>query len=126
MRHFSAATVFLIAAAATVVVTIWLLGRTAIALVSEPQAEEVKVATGRRRKELEREKSALLKAIKELGFDHEMRKISDDDFTEIGARYRARAVRIMRQLDETIDFSVQLERDLAARQARKHEAEARS
>ncbi len=69
------------------------------ALFAEPQAGEKTIATGRRRKELEREKAALLKAIKELEFDHEMRKVSDHDFAEIGGNYRARAIRVIRQLD---------------------------
>ena len=92
---------FLVAAAATLVLTVWLFYRVGRALVEEPRAEEVEAATGRRRKELEHEKQGLLKAIKDLEFDHAMKKISDHDFAEIAAAYRARALRIMSQLDET-------------------------
>jgi hypothetical protein len=92
--------VFLVLAGATLVVSVWLLARAATALLQEPAAEEVRVATGRRRKELEREKQGLLKALKELQFDHEMHKISESDYGEIVAVYRARATRVMRQLDE--------------------------
>ena len=58
----------------------WLLGHAARALLREPLAKEVARATGRRRKELEREKQALLKALKELELDHEMGKVSDSDY----------------------------------------------
>ena len=58
------------------------------------------MVTGKRRKELEREKQSLLKALKELDFDHQMGKVSDKDFADISATYRARAIRVMRQLDE--------------------------
>lgn len=97
---------------------VWVVFRTAQVMVSEPEAADVREATGRRRKELEREKQALLKALKELEFDHEMGKISDADYQEIGGNYRARAVRVMRQLDvatgET-NYRELVERDLQNR-----------
>lgn len=77
----------------------WLAVRAAQALVRDPGSSDVVVATGRRRKELEREKQALLKALKELDFDHQMGKVSAKDFAEISAQYRARAIRVMRRLD---------------------------
>jgi hypothetical protein len=92
--------------------------RVAQALVKEPEKEEIARATGRRKKELEREKQALLKALKELEFDHEMGKISDADYQEIGGNYRARAVRVLRQLDAAggdVDYRSLVERDLKAR-----------
>jgi len=97
---------------------VWVVFRTAQALVKEPEKEEVARATGRRKKELEREKQSLLKALKELEFDHEMGKISDADYQEIGGNYRARAVRVMRQLDLAggdVDYRSLVERDLKAR-----------
>lgn len=113
-----AAFVFVLLAVVVLVVTLWLLGHTAAALLFSPQSDEVKVATGRRKKELEREKQALLKALKELQFDHEMQKISSRDYEEIAGRYRARAVRVMRQLDEgASDYHKLVERDVAARLA---------
>jgi hypothetical protein len=95
---------------------VWLLFRAAGALVRDPVAADAAVATGRRRKELEREKAALLKALKELEFDHQMGKVSDKDFVEIGTNYRGRALRVMRQLDDAgHDYEVMVERALAAR-----------
>lgn len=96
--------------------TVYLLVRAAVSLLSDPATDEETRVTGRRRKELEREKQALMKALKELEFDHEMKKISDGDFKDIAAGYRARAVRVMRLLDEGgTDYRKMIERDLAAR-----------
>src|SRR5262245_39999620 len=67
-----------------------LLGRAALALVREPARDEEVRATGRRRKELEREKQALLKALKELELDYQMGKVSESDYREIGGQYRQR------------------------------------
>ena len=50
--------------------------------------------------ELEREKKALLKAIKEVEFDREMGKMSEEDAGEIVKVYRARAIEILRELDQ--------------------------
>jgi len=76
-------------------------------------------ATGWRRRELEREKFWLLKAIKELEFDFQMRKISLEDFNEIAGRYKVRAVRVIRELDaKDPDYGSLIEREVAARVAR--------
>jgi hypothetical protein len=48
---------------------------------------------------LEREKALVLRSIKELEFDHAMRKVGDRDFAEIGARLRARAMELIQSLD---------------------------
>src|SRR4051812_44242439 len=69
---------------------LWLIFKTARAMIAEPAAAERARATGRRRKNLEREKQLLLKALKELDFDHKMGKVSDADFKEIGGQFRAR------------------------------------
>ncbi len=72
--------------------------------------------TGRWRKVLNREKQLVVKAIKELEFDHQMGKISAADFAEIGALYRTRAVRVLRQLDESGgDYRVLVEREIKRR-----------
>jgi hypothetical protein len=108
--------VFLGLSAATMIAVVWLLYRAARALVDEPAPVEAERVTGRRKKELEREKAALLKALKELEFDHEMGKVSDADFREIGGQYRQRAMRVLRQLDEAgADYKALVERELKAR-----------
>jgi hypothetical protein len=52
------------------------------------------------REHLEREKRLVLRSIKELEFDHEMGKVSDQDFAEIGARLREHALQILTDLEE--------------------------
>ena len=92
---------FLVMATLALGWVVWLAFRAAHALVKDaPVVEAGVVATGKRRKELEREKAALLKALKELDFDHQMGKVSDKDFADISATYRGRAIRVMRQLDD--------------------------
>jgi hypothetical protein len=56
--------------------------------------------TERARAALEREKSLVLRSIKELEFDKAMGKIAPKDFDEMAGRLRARAVMLMKQLDE--------------------------
>jgi hypothetical protein len=80
-------------------------------------AEDDRVAmVGQRtRAALEREKLLTLKTIKELEFDRAMGKLSDADFQEMSTRLRARAARLMRQLDASSGYREQIERDLAKR-----------
>jgi len=71
---------------------------------------------GRRtRAALEQEKALALRTIKELEFDRAMGKISDDDFREMSVRLRARAARLMKQLDAGGSYRAQIERDLTTR-----------
>jgi hypothetical protein len=107
---------FLVLAALTLGWVVWLLFRAAESLVRPEKADDSAQVTGRRRKELEREKAALLKALKELEFDHQMGKVSDRDFAEIGQQYRARAIRVMRQLEEGgQQYEAMIAKELAAR-----------
>ncbi|MFO7566333.1 MAG: hypothetical protein R6X02_27060 [Enhygromyxa sp.] len=53
--------------------------------------------------ELREEKGRVLRAIKELEFDHAMGKLSDDDFKQIGDRYRLRAIEVLRALEPSED-----------------------
>lgn len=50
--------------------------------------------------ELREEKQRVLRAIKELEFDHAMGKLSADDFKQVGDAYRLRAIEVIRLLDE--------------------------
>ena len=69
----------------------------------------------RTRAALEREKALALRTLKELEFDRAMRKISDDDYREMSARLRARASRIIHQLDAGAGHRAKIEADLAKR-----------
>jgi hypothetical protein len=69
----------------------------------------------RTRVALEREKMLALRSIKELEFDRAMGKLSDSDWSEMSGRLRARASRLMRQLETGSGYRDQIERDLAKR-----------
>jgi hypothetical protein len=71
----------------------------------------------RTRAALEREKALALRSIKELEFDRAMGKLSESDFKEMSGRLRARATRLMRQLDAGSGYRDAIERDLAAKLA---------
>ncbi|MGE0591107.1 MAG: zinc ribbon domain-containing protein [Vicinamibacterales bacterium] len=70
---------------------------------------------GRTRAALEREKALALRSIKELEFDRAMGKVSDRDFAEMTTRLRARAVRLIRQLDAGAGYREAIERELERR-----------
>lgn len=71
----------------------------------------------RTRAALEREKMLTLRAIKELEFDRAMGKLSDSDWHEMSGRLRARAARLIRDLDTGAGYREQIERDLSKRLA---------
>jgi hypothetical protein len=74
------------------------------------------VVIGRRtRAALEQEKALALRTIKELEFDRAMGKMSDEDFREMSIRLRARAGRLMKQLDAGTGYRSQIETELAKR-----------
>lgn len=86
-----------------------------VATGAAAESQEQKAASGRRRKELEREYYILKRAIKELELDYTMAKVSEEDYQEIRTRYRERAVRILRQLDQGQSYRTQIDADLQAR-----------
>src|SRR3954470_2381536 len=72
----------------------------------------------RLRSDLEREKALTLRSIKELEFDRAMGKVSAPDFDEMTGRLRARAIGIMKQLDEGASgYRSLIEKELARRLA---------
>ena len=77
----------------------------------------VPVVAGRARAAIEREKTLVLRSIKELEFDYAMKKVSDQDFAEMGLRLRTRAAGLLRQLDAGAAYSTQIEEELARRLA---------
>ena len=88
--------------------------RTLRPLVSADE-DRVAMVGQRTRAALEREKHLTLRAIKDLEFDRAMGKLAEADFTEMSGRLRARAARIIRQLDAGAGYRDQIERDVAAR-----------
>ena len=76
---------------------------------SEPLSERARAA-------VEREKRLVLRSIKELEFDRAMGKVSAKDFEEMGGRLRARAIALMKQLDEGVSsYRHEIERELEVR-----------
>lgn len=92
----------------------------AIMPLTQSSFEETTVMVGTRsRAAVEREKTLVLRSIKELEFDRAMGKVSEADFEEMGRRLRARAIRLMKQLDvEAVDFLAVIERELEERLGR--------
>lgn len=90
--------------------------RMLVPLVSASPDIERQPLSERRRLELEREKALTLRSIKELEFDRAMGKVSPQDFEDMAARLRSRALGIMRQLDEgSHAYRALIEKELAQR-----------
>jgi hypothetical protein len=82
-------------------------------LVTDAPVDDAPIE-GHARQALEREKALVLRSIKEIEFDHAMRKTATADYEEMRDRLRARAVRLMQQLDAS-SYREAVERDLARR-----------
>jgi hypothetical protein len=91
--------------------------RTVLPLVGQPPEEAPEVIGDRARAALEREKTLVLRSIKELEFDRGMGKVSEKDFAEMSARLRVRAARLMRQLDAGSIYRDQIEKEVERRLA---------
>jgi hypothetical protein len=99
--------------AATTVVGIAAL-RTIRPLVTEHDERSVVIGQ-RTRAALEQEKTTTLRTIKDLEFDRAMGKLSDADFNEMSMRLRARATRLIKQLDAGTGYRPKIEQDLVKR-----------
>ena len=89
--------------------------RTLAPLTGREEPTGPDVVGGRTRAALEREKTLVLRSIKDLEFDRAMGKIADKDFAEMGARLRARAARLLRQLDSGTNYRDEIEQEIARR-----------
>jgi hypothetical protein len=98
---------------------LWVAGTAAA--TESPGGEDVGFEVVGRSEELNQEKRALLKALKEVEFDREMGKMSEADASEISRAYRKRAIEIIKELerrqgaDEGETPSEAIERELKAR-----------
>ncbi len=99
--------------------------RTFLPLTRSVMVDAPQLLGGRTRAALEREKALVLRSIKELEFDRAMGKVSEKDFTEMSGRLRARATRLIRQLDAGSVYRQEIEREVERRLA-KSGASARS
>ena len=89
--------------------------RTFLPLTGHLRESTSEILGGRTRAALEREKTLVLRVIKELEFDRGMGKISERDFADMSARLRARAARLMRQLDAGSVYRQEIEREIERR-----------
>jgi zinc ribbon protein len=89
--------------------------RTFLPLTQKSATFGPRLLGGRTRAALEREKTLVLRSIKELEFDHAMGKVSEKDFADMGARLRARATRLMRQLDAGAGYRSEIEKEITKR-----------
>jgi hypothetical protein len=70
-----------------------------------------------RLRELERDKTLVLKAIREIEHDYQMRKISQRDYEAMSQRYRARAMRLIQEVEAGDNFRSLIEAELKHRLA---------
>ncbi len=103
-----------VGAAAFVGVAAW---RTLGPLAGVREGRLAQVLGGRTRAALEREKTLVLRSIKDLEFDRAMGKVSDKDFGDISARLRSRAAGLLQQLDRGAGYRDEIEREIARRAA---------
>lgn len=101
----------------TLVLSAYALWRVVDPLTRDEVRVAAEVRAPHRIRELEREKQAVLKAIKEIELDYQMRKIGETDYREMVERYRARALRVMGDLAAGDDYRALIERELKARVA---------
>jgi colicin import membrane protein len=120
--HLTAPVVFVCLGYGAGVASVYALFRTGASAASASEDDDEDAGWGRpvgARAELEREKKALLKAIKEAEFDLQMGKLSKADAEAMISGYRAQAIAVIREIDrkEGGDASAreQIEREVRAR-----------
>lgn len=87
-------------------------------LVGDRSVAATEALSERARAVLAREKSLVLRALKDLEFDRSMGKVSQADFEEMAGRLRTRAMSLMKQIDEDgTGYRTIIERELSARLA---------
>jgi hypothetical protein len=82
---------------------------------ADPPVGAMPAQAPQRIRELEREKQIVLKAIKEIEFDYQMRKIAEVDYKDMIGRYRARAMRLISELEAGDSYRQLIERELKDR-----------
>ncbi|MEJ7598621.1 MAG: hypothetical protein WKG01_11995 [Kofleriaceae bacterium] len=101
--HITPPVVFIGLGYLAAITTIYNLFQTGASAVAANEEDAGEADWGRpigKRGELEREKRTLLKAIKEAEFDHQMGKLSDADADAMIQTYRARAIQVIRELED--------------------------
>ena len=93
---------FIILASLALLAAICFLWASLRALLGEGQRDVTQSAAMTRRADLLDEKDAVLRSLKDLEFERQVGKISDEDFKRVEAEFRARAKRILRDLDSDL------------------------
>lgn len=118
--HVDPPVVVVMLAYLAVVMTVTNLWRVGAAAVATDPGDDTWGKPLGERGELEREKKQLMKSIKEAEFDLAMNKLSKADFEQLNTMYRARAIEVIKALEE-IDAGAadtprqKIEREVAAR-----------
>ena len=90
--------------------------RTLWPLAAPEFQDRTEIVAGRTRAALEREKTLVLRALKELEFDRAMGKVAPADFQDMSGRLRARAITLLQRLDVALPgYRDEIERELARR-----------
>ena len=89
--------------------------RTFLPLTQKSATFGPRLLGGRTRAALDREKTLVLRSIKELEFDRAMGKVSEKDFADMSGRLRSRAARLMRQLDAGAGYRGEIEKEIVKR-----------
>ena len=112
--------VVLILAGGALLLVIWLLWSSVQALTGESELTfEEAFSMGTRSAE-EEQKRAVLRALKDLEYERSVGKISDEDYHEYAARYRAEAKRLIQGLEEHLaEGRKQVEAELERRMSKK-------
>jgi hypothetical protein len=101
-----------VGASAWLGLTAW---RTLAPLFGAYRSATTQILGGRTRAALEREKTLVLRSLKDLEFDRAMGKMAEKDFAEMSARLRARAAGLLRQLDRGAGYRDEIEKEIARR-----------
>jgi hypothetical protein len=96
---------------------VWASARALLGAASDAHVNQS--AAARRRADLLSEKDALLKSIKDLEFEREVGKLSDDDFRRLESELRLRAKRILKELDEDLREHREKAKQLLARELKR-------
>ncbi len=92
---------FIIVAAAAMLValgSLWL--SLSLGLSDEPLGDVRAQLTSDARRALLTEKNALLQELRDIAFEHDAGKLSDQDFEELNQKLRAQARHVLHELDE--------------------------
>ena len=116
IRGTSAANLIFVCLAIFAAALVGLAALNALRPLATGEVREPDMVGGHTRAAIEREKNMVLRSIKELEFDRAMGKLDEQDYEEMSARLRSRAVRLMQQLDNTTSgYRELIERELASR-----------